>query len=77
MQGMISVFDLQINLKHVPFGLPIISASALALTCVGALVSGMRRHTWERESLGDFEDCMESQARFLTSGKSDLGASKL
>jgi len=76
MQGMISIFDLEVNLKHVPVGLPIISASALALTFAGALVFGMRRHNWERESLGDFEDCIESQARFLTSSKSDLGASK-
>lgn len=74
---MISVFDVQINLRRVPLGLPIISAAALALTCVAAVVFGMRRRTWERESLCDVEDGMESQARFLSSGKLDLGASTL
>jgi len=80
MQGkIINVFDTQTHLQHVPLGLPIISAAAIALTCVAALVLAMRRHTWEHESASDFGKDTESQAqvltesqiRFLTSGKLD------
>jgi len=67
MQGkMISVFDTQTHLKHVPLGLPIISVAAIALTCVAALVLAMRRHNWEHESPSDFGKDTESQAQVLT-----------
>jgi hypothetical protein len=68
MQGsVIAIFDVQTHLKHVPLGLPIISAAALALTGVAALVFAMRRRTWEHELPSEFGDDTESQTQFLTS----------